>query len=90
MTCSKSINEYKYRMEHPPAGSAIVLFFLCTIIRLILFYFFAACGSLLFTVEHAAHLAVVTSLGAGALYLLGSILLGWGSYLLAHRLGRRW
>lgn len=47
-------------------------------------------SSLAFTVEHAAHLAAVTSLGAGAAYLLSSIMLGWGVYLLAHRWGRRW
>lgn len=47
-------------------------------------------SSLAFTVEHAAHLAAVTSLAAGAAYLLASILLGWGVYLFAHRWGRRW
>lgn len=47
-------------------------------------------SSLAYTVEHAAHLAAVTSLGAGAAYLLASILLGWGVYLLAHCWGRRW
>lgn len=46
--------------------------------------------SLSFTVEHAAHLSVVTSLAAGAGYLLGTILLGWGVYLVGHRWGRRW
>lgn len=47
-------------------------------------------SSLAYTVEHAAHLAAVTSLEAGAAYLVASILLGWGVYLLAHRWGRRW
>ncbi|CAM9170363.1 unnamed protein product [Pylaiella littoralis] len=61
-----------------------------TAISIVMNGFLAVWTSLLFTVEHAAHLAVVTSPGAGALYLLGSILLGWGSYMLAHCLGRRW
>eukprot|EP00903_Cladosiphon_okamuranus_P009108 g8703.t1 len=59
-------------------------------ISIVMSGFLAVWTSLAFTVEHAAHLAAVNSLEAGAAYLLGSILLGWGVYLLAHSWGRRW
>ncbi|CAM9267873.1 unnamed protein product [Scytosiphon promiscuus] len=59
-------------------------------ISIVISGFLAVWTSLLFTVEHAAHLAAVTSLEAGVGYLLGSVLLGWVVYVVAHRLGMRW
>lgn len=46
--------------------------------------------SMAFTMEHAAHLAIVYSLWHGVGYMIGSLLLGTVAYNAAFRLGRRW
>ncbi|CAM9671799.1 unnamed protein product [Ascophyllum nodosum] len=61
-----------------------------TALSIVMNGFLAVWTSFTFTVEHASHLAVTRSLGAGVAYLLCSVLVGAASYVVAYRLGTRW